>query len=541
MYKAILAMTNLFLIYAIGTTESAATDRNSYNLLHLSLSDPLAMLPVFDRAAAKSTTSYFNATMDFTTVDLTTTDVANINNILKTMPGILEPNYEYQLQALTDPDEISAGDEPTHPRIIENVVPCDAVIRGHDIVILDSLIYPQSASLKGIPVITLANLTNNGPCLAHATYIAEIMSNMINANASDLRFINVAVFNCGGTANVYTLLRAIDIIIKYHKNKNNKRGLTVNFSGVGAYSELINAGFKELVSNNIRTVYAAGNNNQLCSLHSPASELSGESIGATSGQTRRSTSNYGSPTADCVDVYLPGCASVTNPLRLTKITQCGTSFSCPQEVVRGMIVKQQKPKATPAQIKKILKDNTFLIPMHPDTPDDGYTMRVVDNENACLPDKRIIKRPIVIGKKNSGYFSNWYPIPNPNLKFCVSIVAKGAGDNSLLMGLRSNSTLYTITVDVKASNNRHTSSIKDTSGVLDRLVYANRFISKKPRKIIIETNTSLPVVQMKVYAVDKDKPRIPILNAFLKNKDPITEVSLGANKGGVTYNNALLC
>ncbi len=250
---------------------------------------------------------------------------------------------------------------------------------GQDVVILDSLIFQNSAALNGYKVKVLTSYVGDTPCLPHGTNVAEVIAQEFKPENTDMEFINVAVFDCRGSAYPWSIAGGIRNILEYKKGPGKDRPLTVNFSGGTQNDSIMNKYFTQLVKNGIDVVVAAGNESQDCINKSPANAsitTAIQSIGATEGQAKANYSNF-STNQRCVDLYLPGCLPMTNPITGAKVKGCGTSFSAPLQTGRVLVYKATHKNAKPFAIKTAMRKNTISI-----TDPQGYVLPTITEDMA---------------------------------------------------------------------------------------------------------------------------------------------------------------
>lgn len=360
-----------FATYFFGDTRPQK--RKKYNMVTKAGMQYLANIKGFTPENANIHSLAIDEDINFSEIDLTDDEALELKGVLNS-DDTIEEEVTIKLPPITYlPIEdiapkatvasIAAISEI--PTIITEIPKYEGpAITNQDVIIMDSLIFPDSQLLEGFQVKTLKNFVSKDPCLPHGTNVAEVIAQEFDPKQTDMIFLNVAVFDCDGTTNLARIAGAIDAIIKYKKGEGKDRGLTVNFSGAGNHSEVLNKLFKQLVKHDINVVVAAGNESQNCKGVSPASasiNSSIQSIGATEAQTLARYSNFATD-EPCINLYVPGCLPMTNPNTKQKVKGCGTSFAAPLQTGRTLALKAYHPKMKPDHVKKTMAKNSVTIP-----------------------------------------------------------------------------------------------------------------------------------------------------------------------------------
>lgn len=385
-------------VAATGKVNNNKSTKKRYNILNDKGSDIIS--DIDDDAIVKRID--FDD-QDFISVLLTDEQARNVSAKVKQAGGTFENDTVISLPPVTYyPIEdqhrvlataaVSATPPTTTPDIITGIPKFTGKLRKQTFAIMDSTFYPNSTILKGFKTKVVGNSLGE-PCLAHGTNVAEVIAQMFDPTKDDVEFINFPVFDCSGRGYIGPIAAAIDNIIKYKKGPGKNRYITVNFSGTGPANSVIDGLFKKLVDAGIPVVVASGNNGQPCGGYSPTrlaltSVL--QSVGGTDGQRKASFSNYAVPDQDCVDIDLPGCVPMTNPVTGVPRIGCGTSFASPEQAGRTAVYQQRyfkTPKQVkPNQITDDMRKNTVTI-----TQEDGITFRAVTPQLAFAWPSR--KRP----------------------------------------------------------------------------------------------------------------------------------------------------
>lgn len=187
-------------------------------------------------------------------------------------------------------------------------------------------------------------------CSGHGTHTASLIGGATYGVAKAVKLIPVRVLNCNSSGSVSSLYPAIDWIISHHQ-----QGIpaVVNMS-VGASKTLaLNDAIKNLITDGVIVVVAAGNSNADACGYSPSSETSAIVVGAIDkNQSRAPSSNFG----QCVDLFAPGSDLVAGwwDSAYSYRSTSGTSNAAP--IVSGIIATmlQRNPLLTQSQVESLL-------------------------------------------------------------------------------------------------------------------------------------------------------------------------------------------
>lgn len=183
-------------------------------------------------------------------------------------------------------------------------------------------------------------------CQGHGTHVAGTVAGTKYGVAKKATIVPVRVLGCTGSGSWSLFMSAMDWIIANHPAGTPG---VMNASLGGAKYQLVNDAVQKLYSAGITPVIAAGNSNADACAYSPASTPNAVTVGASdSSDTRSSFSNFG----DCVDVFAPGSAIVSNNYAdsTTPRTLSGTSMAAPHVAGLAALYLGDNKDATPAAV-----------------------------------------------------------------------------------------------------------------------------------------------------------------------------------------------
>jgi len=180
----------------------------------------------------------------------------------------------------------------------------------------------------------------------HGTHVSGLVASDLYGYNPNATLHAVKVFDQTGRTSTSVILNGINWTIS---DSSSKPVATANLSLGGGYTSTLNSGVASLITNEIHTTVAAGNETQDACTKSPASEPSVLTIGATDQNDAIAYfSNYGS----CVDFFAPGLDIIsTLPNNYVGVLS-GTSMASP--IVAGFV------SAVAASQSSYYKDTTAV-------------------------------------------------------------------------------------------------------------------------------------------------------------------------------------
>ncbi|XP_041453349.1 aqualysin-1-like [Lytechinus variegatus] len=171
-------------------------------------------------------------------------------------------------------------------------------------------------------------------CNGHGTHCAGTVGSNTYGVAPGVQLVGVKVLDCYGAGSTSTVIAGVDLVAE--KATSGKSVASMSLGG-GASRTMDNA-VEDLISKNVPTAVAAGNDNKDASNYSPARVESAYTVGATDSSDRRSSfSNYGAK----VDLFAPGTSITSTWINNNWDTKTisGTSMATPH--VAGAIAINQ--------------------------------------------------------------------------------------------------------------------------------------------------------------------------------------------------------
>jgi subtilisin family serine protease len=164
-------------------------------------------------------------------------------------------------------------------------------------------------------------------CNGHGTHVAGLVGGSITGYSNNLTTFSLKVLGCGGSGSYSAVLQALEWALKDFSARSNKNVFSViNMSLGGGYSPMFDDIFKNLVSQGILVVVAAGNENSDACNTSPAGNKNVLTVAASDRNDRLATfSNWGK----CVNVISPGVDIWSTYLDNQYVSMSGTSMATP--------------------------------------------------------------------------------------------------------------------------------------------------------------------------------------------------------------------
>lgn len=227
-----------------------------------------------------------------------------------------------------------------------------------DIYVVDTGINVNHSEFDGGRAIHLVNTAGDGidtDCNGHGTHVASIAGGHNFGVAKGVTLFAVKALDCSGSGDTFTIVTAMMAIIE-HKNTRPGRRAVASMSLGGDYSNAINSAVLSLITENVVTVVAAGNEHSDACSYSPSS-LGQNSpvivVGASDAQdVKPHYSNYGR----CVVISAPGdgITGADFSSNSGSIVHSGTSMATPHASGVAAIILQQDLSLTPLQVRQAM-------------------------------------------------------------------------------------------------------------------------------------------------------------------------------------------
>ena len=209
-------------------------------------------------------------------------------------------------------------------------------------------------------------------CEGHGTHCAAVIGGVTYGVAKEVTLYSARALDCTGAGAISGVIKMMDYIVNQQKKSGTGKSAIISMSVSTEVhtSPALNIAVSEVTDAGIVVVSAAGNQADDSCKHSPASALTGISVGATDhNDIVPPFSNTGS----CTDIFAPGVhiRSANNRCDTCTAVKSGTSMSCPHVAGYAAVLLGLHPDLTPAEIKeRVLNWSTkrvidfSLIPMN---------------------------------------------------------------------------------------------------------------------------------------------------------------------------------
>ncbi|RZS57422.1 subtilisin family serine protease [Microcella putealis] len=229
---------------------------------------------------------------------------------------------------------------------------------GVRVYVIDSGVTPN-ASQFGNRLLAGATAVNDNrgssDCNGHGTHVAGSVASSSWGVAKQALIVPVRVFDCSNSANLSTVLTAIDWVITNHPAGTPG---VINMSLSGGQNVEMNLAVREATAAGLIVVAAAGNANRDACVESPASAPEALTVGATTIQdARASFSNFG----PCLDIFAPGenIISVDNDSLTNPVLMSGTSMAAPHVAGAAALLWSTMPGASARSVESALVGQAF--------------------------------------------------------------------------------------------------------------------------------------------------------------------------------------
>lgn len=141
--------------------------------------------------------------------------------------------------------------------------------------------------------------------------------------AKKTKIYGVKALNDQGSGSYGTIIEAMEFVVKDSKERACPKGVVLNLSIGGSFSQAVNDAAKSVVNAGIFVSVSAGGSNTDAASFSPASEPTVCTVGATDrNDARASYSNYGK----VVDIFAPGTSIITAGISGGTVSFCSILY-----------------------------------------------------------------------------------------------------------------------------------------------------------------------------------------------------------------------
>ena len=196
-------------------------------------------------------------------------------------------------------------------------------------------------------------------CNGHGTHVAGTTGGATYGVAKGVGLVAVRVLDCNGSGTWSGVIAGIDWVTGNHAAGTPA---VANMSLGGGANSSVDTAVRNSIADGVSYAVAAGNGNtggraQDACKYSPARVSEAMTIGATDSTDKKASwSNYG----NCVDWFAPGVSitSAWNTSDTATNTISGTSMATPHTAGAAALYLQEKPAATPPQVRDELYART---------------------------------------------------------------------------------------------------------------------------------------------------------------------------------------
>ncbi|WP_303964908.1 S8 family serine peptidase [Sporosarcina ureae] len=274
----------------------------------------------------------------------------------------VEPNYAYKLYTNTVMSDPYLDEQWWIPHIQPYSIWSNVNQQQKDVVIavIDSGIDTNHEDLRGRIQSGGYNFNDNNTNVTdlegHGTQVAGVIAatagNSIGITGVtgpyNMKILPIKVFDSTGYTTTAKLIQAVD-----HAVRNNVDVINLSLGGPNN-SSIFNDSVQRAITAGISVVASSGNEAMKGNpISYPASYPNVISVGAIDNYDERTNfSNYN----DYVSIVAPGLYILTTSNYNSYKKVSGTSFSSPMVAGAAAIIKSQRPKSTPSQIKQLLEE-----------------------------------------------------------------------------------------------------------------------------------------------------------------------------------------
>ncbi len=221
----------------------------------------------------------------------------------------------------------------------------------------------------------------NNDCQGHGTHVSGTIGGKTYGVAKQVKLVAVRVLNCAGYGSDADVIAGMEWVAAngtLPAVANMSLGDVIPTRTMGTSTPVDDA-VRAMISSGVTVVVAAGNGwgngtvgADACMF--PISNVP-EAItvaASNANDTRTTWTNYGA----CIDIFAPGdnITSTYNTGSTATESLGGTSMASPHVAGAAALVLQQKPSATPAEVRDLLVSNATPNIILPTTLNNGHTM-----------------------------------------------------------------------------------------------------------------------------------------------------------------------
>jgi subtilisin family serine protease len=296
-------------------------------------------------------------------------------------------------------------------------------VRGVHAYVIDTGVRPTHRELTGrigSGHDFVDNDANPDDCNGHGTHVAGTVGGGTFGIAREVTIHPVRVLNCAGSGTAAGVVAGVDWVTA------NRQGPAVaNMSLGGLANAAIDQAVRRSIAAGVTYAIAAGNDNSDACGYSPARVTEAITVGNTSRtDTRNVLSNVGS----CLDIFAPGTeiTSAWSTSDTATNVLSGTSMASPHVAGAAVLYLQQRPTATPQQVRDALVGDA--------------TAGMVLNAGTGSPNRLLLIAPrhtqftaAINGqvqhriRSDSASWSNWGFLGNPGTVTAVATATNSSG------------------------------------------------------------------------------------------------------------------
>lgn len=229
---------------------------------------------------------------------------------------------------------------------------------GVRVYVIDSGITPNAQF--GNRLLAGASAVSDGrgssDCNGHGTHVAGTVGSSSWGVAKSSLLVPVRVFDCNNSANLSTVLSALNWILETHPQGTPG---VVNMSLSGPRTAQLDQAISEVTATGLIVVAAAGNASRDACLESPGGAASAITVGSSTIEDARSSfSNFG----PCLDLFAPGTQilSVKNDGTSNPALMSGTSMAAPHVAGVAALIWSTNSAQSARNVENALINQAFV-------------------------------------------------------------------------------------------------------------------------------------------------------------------------------------